>query len=305
MSLARAMVKGQRVELPGDAPFACGDLRDLVGVDFTLEAADPWVHGTGDSEHAYLDGARRAWADLPEYMDFLELDSPIFDLKRSERDLYLAIWRDHLEAERVLDVGSGVGRFTMPMLDRGATVLAVDPDHRALRRLVWHAAGREGRLDVAWASVQGLPEVTVDLAIAAEVLCYVPEATEALRRIADRVVSGGKVLLSVEARYGWAACADASPGAIEAALDERGIVDLPGDRWVQTYDQDGLRSLIEGAGLTVDAIVPSHWIPDGPLENVAPPELSLEQLIALEARCRAHPVWSQLNRLWVATATKC
>ncbi len=304
MSLALAMVKGQPVALPGESPFPCDELRVVEGVEFTLPATDTWVHGTGDTEHAYVDGARRAWRDLPEYMDFLELDSPVYDLKRAERDLYLAIWKDHLDAPCVLDVGCGVGRFTMPWLDRGATVYGVDPDHRSLRRLVWHAAGRAGRLDVFWASAHGLPEVTVDLAIASEVLCYVPDAVNALRGIASRVVPGGHLLLSVEARYGWAACQDSSPGAIEAALDDVGIVDLPGDRWVQTYDEARFRTLIEDAGLTVETIVPSHFVPDGPLEGVAPPDLSLEQLVALEERCRAHPVWGALNRLWVAVATK-
>jgi hypothetical protein len=28
--------------------------------------------------------------------------------------------------------------------------------------------------------------------------------------------------------------------------------------------------------------------------------MDLERLIALEERCRAHPVWGALNRLWLA-----
>ncbi|MEN0060981.1 MAG: class I SAM-dependent methyltransferase [Myxococcota bacterium] len=304
MSLAEATIKGQPVELLGQAPYACESLHPLVGIEFTLPTRDPWVRGTGDSAHAYLDGARRAWSDLPEYMDFLALDSPIYDLKRAERDLYLAVWRDHLDAPTVLDVGCGVGRMTMPWLDRGATVTAVDPDHQSLRRVVWHAAGRAGRLDVAWASVHALPDVTVDVAIAAEVLCYVPDATAALRSIAERVRPNGHLLLSVEARYGWAACGDASPGSIEAALNDDGTIDLPGDRWVQTYDRERFESLIVDAGLEPMTIVPSHYVPDGPLEHVAPDDLSLEQLLALEARCRQHPIWGPLNRLWVGIARK-
>lgn len=304
MSLGRARYQGEPLSLPGTAPYPCEALIDLHGVEFTLPTDDPWVHGTGGADHAYLDGARRAWSDLPEYMDFLALDSPIYDLKRAERDLYLSVWKDHLDTPTVLDVGSGVGRFTMPWLDRGASVIAVDPDHRALRRVVWHAAGRAGQLDVHWASVHALPEVTVDVAIASEVLCYVPDAVPALRAIAERVRPGGHLLLSVEARYGWAACGDASPGTLEAALDDAGIIDRPGDRWVQTYTRERFEALIRDAGLTMREMVASHYVPDGPLEVVGPEDLSLEQLLALEERCRKHPVWGALNRLWVGVAQK-
>jgi SAM-dependent methyltransferase len=238
----------------------------------------------------------------PDYMDFLDLASPIGPLKRMERDLYLHHWRDVLAgAEVVLDVGAGIGRLTQPLLDRGRTVIAVDPDLESLRRLVWHAAGRDGRLDVHWASVDRLPDVEVDVAIAAEVLCYVPDAVGALRAIAARVRPGGHVLLSVEARWGWATAQDAPQGGIEAALSGDGVVWIPGDRWVRTYEGAAVDALLADAGLEPVACVGSHWLPDGPLEDAGPAEVTLEQLVALEDRCRAHPVYGPLNRLWLAT----
>lgn len=303
MSLSRATFGGRPLGLP-EGPSPAAGLTRWVGKRLWLPCDDPWVRGSGDDGHAYLDGARQGWVDHPEYMDFLDPASPVHALKVLERDLYLHHWGERLAGPlSALDVGAGIGRFTTALLDRGATVHAVDADLESLRRLVWHAAGRPGSLDVRWTSVHALPEVTVDVAIAAEVLCYVPDAVGALRGIAARVRPGGAVLLSVEARWGWAAAQDAPAGGIEAALDGDGVVALPGDRWVRTYDRDGVIALVRDAGLEPVEVVASHWLPDGPLEDAMPPDASLAAVVALEARCRAHPVWGPLNRLWLVTAT--
>jgi SAM-dependent methyltransferase len=305
MSLNSVRVKGRSLALPGSPPYDAHALVPLVGQRFALDCDDPWVRGKGDEAHAYLDGARDGWAEHPEHMDFLDLGSPVHGLKRMERDLYLHHWAEHLASPGVvLDVGAGIGRFTSAMLDRGATVHAVDADLESLRRLVWHAAGREGKLDVHWTSAHVLPDVAVDRVIAAEVLCYVPDVAGALAQIHARLRPGGVLLVSVEARWGWATAQDAPMGGIEAALGGDGVVWVPGDRWVRTYEGDGLRALLTEAGFEVLSVVPSHWIPDGALEDVGPDSVSFEELVALEDRCRAHPVWGPLNRLWIAAARR-
>jgi SAM-dependent methyltransferase len=307
MSLTSVRVKGKPVALAGEAPFQATALAPLVGQRFAIDCDDPWVKGKGGAEHAYLDGAREGWLDHPEHMDFLDLGSPVYGLKRMERDLYLHHWRPWLEGAadlRFLDVGAGIGRFTSGLLDRGATVHAADADLESLRRLVWHAAGREGRLDVHWTSVFTLPEVEVDRVVAAEVLCYVPDQERALAEIHRRLRPGGVLLLSVEGRYGWATSQDAPSGGIEAALGGDGVVWIPGDRWVRTFDGPALRATLEGAGFEVLELVPSHWVPDGPLEDVGPESVSFQELLALEERCRVHPVWGPLNRLWLAAARR-
>ncbi|HHO54445.1 MAG TPA: class I SAM-dependent methyltransferase [Deltaproteobacteria bacterium] len=304
MSLDDATFAGAPLGLAGSAPYPTEALRPWVGRAFFLPCDDPWVRGAGDRDHAYLDGARTSWSDHPEYMDFLDPDSPVYDLKRAEADLYLHHWGAHRDATTVLDVGCGVGRFATRFLDRGATVYGVDPDLESLRRLAWHAPDRPGRLDLSWSSAHHLPEVEVELALAVEVLCYVPDAEGALAHLATRVRPGGTVLLSVESRWGWASSPDAPAGAIEAALQEEGVIDLPGDRWVRLYDEPRIRALIEGAGLELVELIASHWIPDGPLEGCAPLDLSLEELVALEERCRLHPIWGPMHRLWLVEARR-
>lgn len=310
MSLAHARLpSGEPVVLPGEGPpFAASALSALQGVPFVLPAGDRWVHGTGDADHAYLDGARAAWEAYPEMMDAEDPASPVHVLKAVERDVYLHHWGPWLQAPRVLDVGAGVGRFTLPWLAQGATVHAVDPDHRSLQRLVWHAAGRAGHLDVHWTHVHALPEVTVDLVIAAEVLCYVPDLAGALAAVRSRLAPGGHLLISVEARYGWALSADAPDHMLHVALQEEGegdgVVHVPGEGWVRTFTRHGLRTALTEAGFELVEVVPTHYVLDGPLEQVAPPLMTVADALAWDRTAAAHPVWSPLNRLWTAVARR-
>lgn len=306
MSLARATLPdGAPVALPGGPPFRATDLEALRGVYFDLPADDPWVEGTGDAAHAYLDNARAAWVDEPGYMNVLHPSSPCFELKAVEAGLYLHHWAPWLQApRRVLDIGCGVGRFTTRLLDQGATVWGVDADLDSLRRCAWHAAGRAGHLDLSWSSVHALPDVEVDVVLAAEVWCYVPDVVGAIARAVERLAPGGVLLASVEARWGWAVAADAPEGGIAHALVGDGLVDLPGDRWVKTYEGHEIRALLADAGLDVQALIPSHYVLDGPLEQVMPGVPDLDTCLDLEAAAAAHPVWAPLHRIWQVAAVK-
>lgn len=305
MSLTQASGPDGTPLLPGRTGLVpARELRPLVGVPFELPCDDPFVHGTGTPEHAYLDGARTGWDQYADWMDFLDPDSPAGWLKALERELYLHWWKPWLGAERFLDVGCGPGRFVTWLLDRGADVIGVDADLEALRRCAWHSAGRPGRLDLHWSSVHRLPDVTVDVAIACEVLCYVPDAAAALAAIAARVRPGGAVLCSVEGRWGWATGEDAPSDCLGEALDGTGVVDVPGDRWVRTYDEADFRALLDGAGLRIERMIATHYLTDGPLERVMPAEIDLAGVLAAEERCRRHPIWGPLNRAWTAVAIR-
>lgn len=306
MSLSRATTAdGSPLDLPGEPPYPAELLHPLRGVPLALPCEDPWLQAGGDAAHAYLEGARKGWDEFPEWMDIADIESPAYDLKAAERDLYLHWWRDWLDAERVLDVGCGVGRMMAPFLDRGATVIGVDGDPQSLQHAAWHAGGRPGKLDLHWTSVHQLPADTgFDVVISCEVLCYVPEVESVVAAIYDKLVPGGAFLLSLEARWGWATSEDAPAGAIDEALDGTGVIHEPGERWVRTYERDDIVELLMGAGFEVQQVVPLFYITDGPLERTLPPSASLEQLVAYEERCRVHPVWGALNRMLAAVAIK-
>ncbi len=249
---------------------------------------------------ANLVGARTAWASVPEWMDFLSPESPAHQAKLLERELYLRHWAEHVPpGSVVLDVGGGVGRFATWCLDRGCAVHLVDPDPESVARAVAHAEGRAGRLFAHVAPVEALPDLPVaDAVIAAELLCYVNDPTAALRAVRAHLRPGAPLLLSVEARYGWALAVDAPEGQLPALLGD-GVVHVPGDRFVRTFTAESLRELL--AGWTIERLVPSHYTLGGPLQQVAG-ELTREALFAREDELATHPVFAPLNRAWIVVA---
>ncbi|MCB9673684.1 MAG: class I SAM-dependent methyltransferase [Alphaproteobacteria bacterium] len=304
MTLARATwPDGRPLDLPGAAPYDAEALRALMGKRFDLPCGDPWLLESGTAGHAYLDGARQAWLDHPEYMDFLAMDSPVWDLKRAERDLYLTALGDRMQAKTVLDVGCGIGRLTHPFLDAGATVYGCDGDLDSLRRCAWHAAGRAGRLDLFWTSVFALPDVQVDLAIACEVLCYVEDPVPVLEAIRARIKPGGALLLAMEARWGWATSPDAPSEGLDVALGLDGPLHIDGDRFVHVLEGEEVDEMLEDAGFTVESRLATHYFTTGPLEALLPTNLTREKLLALEEEARQHRIWGPLNRIWTVIAT--
>lgn len=249
-----------------------------------------------------LEGLVRAWSDHPEWLDFLEPSAPNHADKMLERALYAHHWQKYLpEAGRMLDLGGGCGRFAVWLLDQGLDVEVVDPDLRSLWRTLKHATGRAGRLDVHWTTGEHLPDLEpVDAVLAAEVLCYVEDPARVLANVHRTLKPGGRLLCSVESRWGWASAPDAHPGTLEALLTD-GVVHIPNDVWVRTFTEESLRELL--ADWTLEHLVPTHYIPSGPFEAVAG-ELDLEGVLAYEERLRANPVTRPLNRAWMAVARK-
>lgn len=312
MSLARATAHGGPTPpLPAGPTYACEALTEWAGRTFELPPGDPrlpGLHAGGPADTPPLDnlvGAVRYWDEHPDWMEFLDPNSPSHDDKMVERSLYLEFWAEHLPAgTRVLDLGGGVGRFTQWLLTRECAVELVDPDLRSLWRAVQAGVhvGR-GSLDVHWSTGEALPKLApVDIALMVEVLCYVEDPARVLERVFETLRPGGTLLCSVEARWGWAMAADVHPETIESFLSD-GIVHVPGDRWVRTFTGDGLRGALESAGFQMVGLQPSHFAFSGPFEECAGP-MDVERALALEARLRAHPVAGKLNRAWMAVARK-
>ena len=91
---------------------------------------------------------------------------------------------------------------------------------------------------------------------------------------------------------------------IQEALDGTGVIDLPGDRWVRTYEEADVVQLLEDAGLAVEQVVATHYMTDGPLERCAPESLDLAAILRWEETCRGHRIWGPLNRAWTFTARR-
>ena len=309
MSLCFASAFGSQIPpLPKGPPFLCAELTDWVGFPFWLEPHDPRlleIHNGGSAPTPpleNLEGMVRYWEDHPEWMDMLNPDSPVFHDKQLEASLYLDFWKDHVpHKQRVLDLGGGVGRITQILLERECSVDLVDPDLRSLWRAISTAAGGPGSIDVHWSTGEYMPNLgTFDAAIACEVLNYVEDPQRIIHKIHRSLTPNGILLMSVEARWGWALSSDVAEGSINAFFDD-GIVHIPQDRWIRTYTREDIMELLRDFAHV--EIQPSHYAFSGPFE-MATGLLPIEEAIRIEERFRNHPIANQLNRAWMVIARK-
>ena len=294
--------------LVGDAPYQCEQLLDWADRRFLLSPGHPELAAIHDGEQPSipqlenLTGARKWWFEHPDWMDFLEEDNAGHEDKLLERSLYMDHWAAYIRPGcRVMDLGGGIGRFSQWCLNHGCEVELVDPDLRSLWAAVKHAGGRNGRFDVHWTTGDNLPQIEpVDVVIAAEVICYVPDPKAVMEQIRSVLRPGGVLLSSVEARYGWVMGPDVAEGSIDGLFGD-GIVHVPGDRWVQTYSKESFHGLFEG--FDVDWIRPSHYVMSGPFEAAAG-LVDEDTIRELEKRLAADPVTAPLNRAWMAAARR-
>ena len=309
MSLADAQFPSSLAQkLPLGPPYLCRDLVGFAGQSFDLKPTDPrlqHIHDGAPTDSPPLDnlvGMVQAWQDNPEWLDFLDPSAPNFAEKALERDLYLHYWAPWIPTQgHVLDLGGGVGRFSTWLLDNGLSVDLVDPDLRSLWRALQHAAGRPGAIDLHWSTGESLPDLgPFDAAIAAEVLCYVEDPKAVLERLSQVLKPGAPLLLSVEARWGWAQALDAAPGTLSALFHD-GVVHVPGDRWIRTYTQEDLLELL--SDWEVLMLRPSHYASSGPFEAAAGP-MDLSELLVAEQALQQQPETTHLHRAWMAVARR-
>lgn len=311
MSLRDAQpVIGDLPPLPQGPPYSCAELSNWAGISFFLPTTDDRLIDIHNGESAptpalsNLEGMVRLWHNNPEWMEFLDPDSPVYEDKQVERALYADFWDPWLPGNsRVLDLGGGVGRMMQWALAKSNSVELVDPDLRSLWRAVTAAGGHAGTLDVHWSTGERLDRLnlgTFDTAIACEVLNYVEDQTRVIQNIHAALKPGGVLLLSVEARWGWAMATDVAEGSIEDFF-KNGIVYVPNDRYVHTHTEESLRQLL--GNFMIEDLQPSHYAFSGPFEMAAGPQ-PVKEAIALEARLRSHPVARQLNRAWMVVARK-
>lgn len=73
----------------------------------------------------------------------------------------------------VLEIGPGTGQATLPMLERGARITAVEPGAALARRLAERAAGRDVKVIVTAFEEADVPDAAFDLAVSATAFHWV------------------------------------------------------------------------------------------------------------------------------------
>jgi SAM-dependent methyltransferase len=153
----------------------------------------------------------------------------------------------------VLDVGCGDGALLRTAAARGAKATGIDADLAMLaaaRRKV-AAAGVDTRLLEGKAELLPFPDASFDVVVAITVLCFVADATGAVREMARVLRPGGRLVLGELGRWSlWA-----------AVRRVRGWLGAATWKAAQFRSAGGLRMLAEQADLSVTALRGAVYYP--------------------------------------------
>ncbi len=179
-----------------------------------------------------------------------------------------------LAGKRVLDVGTGDGTYAIEAATRGALATALDSEQQMLDAARARAEERGHSITLRRGRAEELPfdDASFDVVLAVTVLCFVPEATTAVREMARVLVPGGRLLLGELGRYSvWAA-------------ERRVRAWLGASTWRRAHfwTRGELASIVEESGLRVTAIRGSVFFPPSQLaaRAVAPLEPLLSRIHA-------------------------
>lgn len=263
-----------------------------------------------------LVGDRAFAREYAESWNYLSPSSPNFALKAFERRLYLEHVGDVFEAlprgAPVLDVGGGIGRFAVEWLSRGLNVTLVDANEQALALALGHLARTGGSFVMRHLAAEDLSALPADAyyAVSAmEVFCYLSEPARGFAEAWRVLRPGGVLVLSVESPVGSLDPAERHSREAIAAVQSRTELARENDVWVRYFTETTLRAALESAGFTVERIVGTHYLTDGPMHHLVDVDRLGDRtyedaLIELERLLAASRRWAGAARALLAVARK-
>jgi SAM-dependent methyltransferase len=160
------------------------------------------------------------------------------DLTRKMLDpLVLRLCGD-VQGARVIDVGSGEGRFSRMLAERGATCVGIDPTRQLLEAALEHGGMSPVR---AVAEAMPLRDARFDLAVTYITLVDIEHYREAIAEMARVLRPGGRIVAvnigfvsaSVGPGGGWLRDDDGQPLYVP--------IDRYGEEWSEVYTWNGIR----------------------------------------------------------------
>lgn len=257
----------------------------------------------------------KEWKQYPEYCDFMAVDSPVYLQKSFETQVYLKHMESHLkklcDGSKLLDVGCGIGRFSVEIAKCGIEVHLADVSKHALlvarRRLKEHGIKSANYYLAEAENLEFIPSKTFSMVLAMELICYSSRPEKILKCIHRVLEPGGLLLISVENLHG----AILGDNRFEPDEVVKALVDnesrIPGYLYVKYYTKRDLTELLKGNGFKVVSIDGCQYTSAGPFDALARKGLEIgndDALHELERFCTSDPILRRLPRVWFAVARK-
>lgn len=259
----------------------------------------------------------KEWKIYPSYLDFLNKDSEMYELKNLEKEIYFELMRPFLnklpEGSTVLDGGGGIGRFAFDLVKMGYGVHLVDACKTNLGIAQKYIKKRRIKnLSLHWTRVENLSmfrDNTFDATFAIELICYCTHPEKALKQLVRVTKKNGLIVVSVEGKYGAMLADPHIPVDKISQILNKNLVSIKNYLYVHYYTQESLKRVLENCGIKVLKIFGCHYVPDGIFHRLITTDKLgdknyKEKILKMEKLCREDPVVKNLARAWLSIGRK-
>ena len=171
---------------------ACGDCK----ASFEIRNSVPRFVG----QENYADSFGLQWALHAK----TQLDSHV-GLPISHKRLFEATgWPSRMHGQRILEAGSGAGRFTECLVETGAEIFSFD--YSTAVDSNWRNNGRASNLELFQADLRKIPleKGSFDKVMCLGVLQHTPDPQASFRSLAEMVRPGGELVIDIYRKDFWA-----------------------------------------------------------------------------------------------------
>ncbi len=265
-----------------------------------------------------LVGWELEWLKYPELFDILDKHSEQYYLKLLEKEIYMHYIKPFLKhlpvKARILDAGSGVGRFAVELGRMGYKMSLVDVSETSLGKASKHLSenGISGA-SLYLSSIEDMKSLfhtnTFDAIFSIEAVCYTTNPLKSLKELVRITKKGGFLFISVEGLYG-AMLSDNSIGTDKIKdVIRTSVMSIEQNIFTRYYTKKAFKSLLDKSGAEVIGVEGTHYIPEGPFGRLIDTQRLKSasyrrEILKLEKWYSTLPAYHELARSWLGVLRK-